>query len=436
MWPVRPAFTHEDRPREAAHTDPKCGRILGVAGGSWDMALVGRIAEITARAANLEQLSRPFLEMLQDLTGFESTYVTVLHWDDFKQEVRYARNTGTLEVTEGVFVEWSDTLCRRALLEGRMATDDVPSVWPDSDAAREMGIVTYVSVPIVTAEGSTYGTLCAASARSVQLPDDDRRVMELFARLLGDQSVRERLAGEERDRVAAAALHVQANAAAIAALEHKLKTPLTVIRSAVSQLIQDTGLNEGERDLLLDALERQSSTLEGTVHDLLAQSQPSSPAPPLELEVVPLEPLLVRVAADMRLVALERAIVLSCGDRLACIANTTALVHVLEHLLDNALKYTSGDGPIEVAAFAEDGAAVLEVSDDGPGVVDDGMFEPFARGAASDGDHAVEGSGLGLFLVRSLVTGMAGAVEVRGSSTGGTTMRITLPLEPSDRAIS
>jgi signal transduction histidine kinase len=404
--------------------------MRAVSDGRSDLDLAARIAEITARASNLEQLARPFLDMLQELTGFESTYVTVLHWQDFKQEVRFAVNTGDLEVTEGAFVEWSDTLCRRALLEGRMATDDVPSVWPESDAAREMGIVTYVSVPIVTAEGSTYGTLCAASARSLQLPEEDRRVMELFARLLGDQSVRERLAGEERDRVAAAALHVQANAAAIAALEHKLKTPLTVIRSAVGQLVQDTGLNDGERHLLLDALERQSSTLEGTVHELLAQSQPSSPSPPLELEVVPLEPLLVRIASDMRLVAVPRPITLTCDDRLACVGNTTALAHVMEHLLDNALKYTTGDGAIEVAAFADGGVAVIEVSDDGPGLLDVGMFEPFARGTVQDGAEGVEGSGLGLFLVRSLVTGMDGTVEVRPSRGGGTTMRIELPAEP------
>jgi signal transduction histidine kinase len=394
------------------------------------MALVERIAAITARAANLEQLARPFLELLQDLTGFESTYVTVLHWEDFKQEVRYALNTGTLQVSEGVFVEWSDTLCRRALLEGRMATDDVPSVWPESDAARHMGIVTYVSVPIVTAEGSTYGTLCAASARSVRLPDDDRRVMELFARLLGDQSVRERLAGEERDRVAAAALHVQANAAAIAALEHRLKTPLTVIRSAVNQLVQDSDLSEGERRLLLDALDRQSSTLEVGVHDLLAQSQPSSASPPLELGVVPLEPLLVRIASDMRLVASGRSITLACDDRLACIANTTAPMHVLQHVLDNAIKYTPVGTPIEVAALEEDGSAVITVTDHGSSVVDDDLFRPVARGVVAEGADTVDGSGLGLFLVRSLVTGMGGTVDARPSAAGGTTIRIELPPEP------
>ncbi|MFL6205889.1 MAG: ATP-binding protein [Acidimicrobiales bacterium] len=390
----------------------------------WDMALVGRIATVTARAANLEQLSRPFLELLQDLTGFESTYVTVLHWDDFKQEVRYARNTGILNVTEGVFVDWSDTLCRRALLEGRLATDDVPSVWPDSDAAREMGIVTYVSVPIVTSEGATYGTLCAASARSVQLPEDDRRIMELFARLLGGQAERERQAGQERDRVATAALHVQANAAAIAATEHKLKTPLTVIRSAVGQLAQGADLDDSERHLLLEALERQSTTLEACVHDLLTQSQPSSPIPPMELGVVPLEPFLVRIASDMRLVAPARAITLTCDDRLACIANTTALMHVLEHLLDNAIKYTDEGSPIQIAALEDHGAAAITVSDEGPGLVDDAMFQAFTRGALS----SVDGSGMGLFVVRSLVAGMGGTVEALPSPRG-TTMRIRLPLE-------
>ena len=68
-------------------------------------------------------------------------------------------NTGTVVVTEGC--SWSGATCEPSCpLEGRMATDDVPSVWPDSDAAREMGIVSYVSVLIVTAEGSTFGTLC------------------------------------------------------------------------------------------------------------------------------------------------------------------------------------------------------------------------------------------------------------------------------------
>ena len=105
----------------------------------------------------------------------------------------------------------------------------------------------------------------------MQLLSDDCLVLSLFARLLGDQSVREPC-GRRAHRAAAPALHGKANAASIAALEHSLKTPLTVIRSAVSQLIQDSGLNDGERELLLDALDRQSSTLEVTVHDLPVQS--------------------------------------------------------------------------------------------------------------------------------------------------------------------
>jgi signal transduction histidine kinase len=398
-----------------------------MAGDGRELVLAARIAEITAKAVNLEQVARPFLELLEDLIGFESTYVTVLHWEDFKQEIRYARNSGSIEVTEGAFVEWSDTLCRRALMEGRMATDDVPSVWPDSDAAREVGIVSYVSVPIVTAAGSTFGTLCGATGRSVTIDDDDRRVMELFARLLADQVERERHVGRERERVAAAALHAHANAVAIASSEHKLKTPLTIIRGAAGQLVDDSTLTESERRSLVDALARQSAALEAQVHELLVHSQPMNPPPTLELETVHLEPVLVRVVSDLRLVDPGRPITLSCADRLACRGNVVALTHALEHLVDNAIKYTPG--AVEVAALEADGLVAITVSDEGPGVTADDLFVAFQRGVSSDG---IPGSGLGLYIVRALVEGMAGTVEAETSPSGGALMRIELPMATTD----
>ena len=400
-----------------------------MAGDGRELALAARIAEITARAVNLEQVARPFLELLEDLIGFESTYVTVLHWDDFKQEVRYARNSGSVEVTEGAFVEWSDTLCRRALLEGRMATDDVPSVWPDSDTAREMGIVTYVSVPIVTPEGSTYGTLCGASGRPVTVDDDHRRVMELFALLLADQVERERHVTRERERVAAAALHAHANAVAIASSEHKLKTPLTIIQGAAGQLIEDSSLSDSERRSLVDALARQTAALEACVHDLLVHSQPTSPPPELELETVHLEPVLVRVVSDLRLVEPGRAITVACAERMTCRANIVALTHALEHLVDNAIKYTPAGSAVELAAFESDGRVVLTVSDHGPGVTAEDLFRAFQRGVSSDG---IPGSGLGLYIVRSLVEGMGGTVAAETSPSGGAQMRIELPMATTD----
>lgn len=392
-----------------------------------DLQAVARIAAISAEGTDLERLSRPLLELLGDLTGFESTYVTVLHWEDFKQEVRYARNAGELEVPEGVIVEWSDTLCRRALLEGRSATGDVPSIWPDSAAASELGIVSYVSVPIVTPQRSTFGTLCAASARPVELDEGARRVMELFARLLADQVERELRAADERERVAGAALHARTNALAIASSEHKLKVPLTVLRGAAKRLLDPDGLSDDERRSLVEAVDRQAEALEACILDLLAHQQPSGAAAPLALATLHLEPVLLRVVADIRVVAGSRTVTLTCADRLECTADAAALVHVLEHLLDNALKYTPEGTPIDVVATRDADAVRIEVVDHGPGLGGDDLFAGFARG---DHDGDVPGSGLGLYVVRSLVESMGGTVAAGDAPGGGARFTVQLPHRP------
>jgi K+-sensing histidine kinase KdpD len=390
-----------------------------------ELDTVARVAAISAGGTDLERLSRPLLELLGELTGFESTYVTVLHWEDFKQEVRYARNVGDLEVPEGIVVEWSDTLCRRALLEGRSSTADVPSVWPDSAAAAELGIVSYVSVPIVTPKRSTFGTLCAASARSIELGEGDRRIMELFARLLADQVEREHLATEERERVAAAALLARATTLAIASSEHKLKVPLSVIKGAARRLLAPGDLDDDERRSLVEAVDRQAGVLEACVLDLLRHHEPSSPAPPLALDTVQLEPLLLRAVSDVRLVAGPRTVTLACADRLECTADAAALVHVLEHLLDNAVKYTPAGTPIDITAERDRDEIRIVVADQGPGLGGDDLFAGFARG---DDDGDVPGSGLGLYVVRSLVESMGGTVTADDHPSGGARFSVRLPV--------
>ena len=135
------------------------------------------IADSVASARTLEDLVRPLLEVLEAFTGMESTYLTAVDEDAGVQHVLYARNTRQLQIPERLVVPWNDTLCKRALDEGRAYTDDVPACWGDSDAARQLGIQTYVSTPVRLEDGTLYGTLCAASARSLPLGDDAERAL-------------------------------------------------------------------------------------------------------------------------------------------------------------------------------------------------------------------------------------------------------------------
>jgi len=159
------------------------------------------LAELSASlqaAKSVEQLTRPLLDMLGTVTGLESTYLTSIDPDADQQHVRYARNVGALQIPEGLSVPWSDTLCKRALDEGRMATSDVAACWPDSDAARQLGIQTYVSAPIRTDDGLLLGTLCGASARQQAVAPQAESILRLFSSVIANFIEREQLVAELR----------------------------------------------------------------------------------------------------------------------------------------------------------------------------------------------------------------------------------------------
>ena len=155
--------------------------------------LLDHLSETVTRARTVEELTRPLLELLEDITGFESTYLTVVDLERGVQRVLYARNTRQMQIPEGLSVPWHDTLCKRALDEGRPFTADVGQCWGDSQAAAALGIQTYASTPVRMADGQLYGTLCAASDERQELTSQARNALTLFARLIGQQVEREQL---------------------------------------------------------------------------------------------------------------------------------------------------------------------------------------------------------------------------------------------------
>jgi signal transduction histidine kinase len=104
---------------------------------------------------------------------------------------------------------------------------------------------------------------------------------------------------------------------------------------------------------------------------------------------------------------------------------------VILNLLSNAIKYSPGGGTIRVSASAvEDGNKVLvRVSDQGIGIAPedlDRVFETFYR-VKNEETYEIRGTGLGLFIVKSLVEGMGGAMGVESELGKGSTFHFTLP---------
>lgn len=155
--------------------------------------ILSLLSETVPKARTLEELTRPLLALLGQVTGMESTYLTTINTDEGIQRVEFARNVGSMVIPEGLVVPWADTLCKRALEEKRLYSDNVAECWGDSEAAAALGIKTYLSAPICSHDGRVLGTVCAASSAQVARSADVEPLLMLMSGLLSYSLERELL---------------------------------------------------------------------------------------------------------------------------------------------------------------------------------------------------------------------------------------------------
>lgn len=146
-----------------------------------------------------ERLARPLLELIQRITGLETTFVTQIDWAAQVQEVVVALNTSELEVPEGSVVEWSDSMCRLTFLSGREQSFDVGGDFPGSLGAEQLGMRTFAAVPILAGD-ATLGTVCAASRRAFELDPEMLASMRLVAEAMAFQMAMQLDGREQRQR--------------------------------------------------------------------------------------------------------------------------------------------------------------------------------------------------------------------------------------------
>jgi len=124
------------------------------------------------------------------------------------------------------------------------------------------------------------------------------------------------------------------------------------------------------------------------------------------------------------------ALVMDIPPEVAVNVAPAALSHVVANVLDNAVKFSPLGSEVRVGVAIEGGAALVVVTDAGPGIPPDEiprLFERFYRGSAA---HQMEatGVGLGLAICRALIEGQGGTISVNSRQGNGATFRIRLPL--------
>jgi len=223
----------------------------------------------------------------------------------------------------------------------------------------------------------------------------------------------------------------------VANVSHELRTPVAAIRSAAETL--QNGIPDDPKILeqFIGIIERNAARLQDLVEDVLNLSRIESREFRLTFEPVDLGAVfgqivsVFRERADRKHITLENEV---DGRSVFVRADRRALEHVLENLVDNAVKYCPSGAVIRVGAEVVGESVRLVVSDNGPGIEARHLPRLFERFYRVDAGRSRElgGTGLGLSIVKHLVEAMAGSVHVESTPGTGTTFSFTLRAEKPD----
>ena len=218
----------------------------------------------------------------------------------------------------------------------------------------------------------------------------------------------------------------------VSMVSHELRTPLTPLKGFLVSLVEGTVEDSPERrQEYYRIMLRQAQRLERTVSDMLDVSQIEAGGLVVDLQPVPLDHLLGRLVKEFREQHPERDVVLGEIDRPAIVlADAFRVEQVVLNLLSNADKYTAPELPITVGATRADGEMTISVRDRGEGIPAehrDRIFDRFYRVKDGSGQRQ-PGTGLGLYIARTLVEAMAGRIRVDSEVGEGTTFSFSLPV--------
>jgi signal transduction histidine kinase len=251
----------------------------------------------------------------------------------------------------------------------------------------------------------------------------------------------------ERERLYAAEQHARAEAEAalrtrdefLSIAAHELKTPLTTLMGNID-LIQRRTRREGglsERDARsIGVATQQARRLKQMIDSLLDLSRLELGQLSIEPKPLDLGQLARRVVDEVQPGLLQHSIICRTPEAAVMIdGDEVRLEQVIQNILQNAVRYSPNGGRIEVLVAIDERAmqAALHVRDQGIGIASDALaqlFERFYRVPDTAIEH-IHGVGIGLYVVKEIVTLHGGVVQVVSKAGVGSTFTVNLPLRPS-----
>jgi signal transduction histidine kinase len=294
-------------------------------------------------------------------------------------------------------------------------------------------IASMLSVPLVWND-RTVGVLNVQTEEHRDFTPSDVAHLRAIADLLGGIVEKGRMQREAEARATELKAIDEARAELIAMVTHELRTPLAVVRAYTELLAEEPPL-EGRESRDIERRDRRAGWYHATMEqvarldrlvDSILASVRVGPEPPADLQPVDVGEVVSEAARELAPLLARHRLELREGIRLYALTDPSRLRQILEHLVENAVKYAPPDTTIRLDWRMADGSVRIGVADEGPGIPEEWrerIFEPYARRET----HTARGSGIGLYAARRLSESIGGRLWCEPAESHGARFVIALP---------
>ena len=217
----------------------------------------------------------------------------------------------------------------------------------------------------------------------------------------------------------------------ISNVSHEFKTPLTAI-SGYATLLQDDSLTSEERDEYIDIIIQSTKGLSRMTGNILQLSHLENQSIICEKELFRIDEQIRQSILRMEPVWSAKNLLISPDlDRITWYGNQELTAHIWNNLLDNAVKFTPQGGDILITAHIAGEWLSVTFQDSGIGMTPEIQAHIFDKFYQGDTSHKKKGNGLGLALVRKIVTLHGGSIHVESHPNLGSSFKLLLHLQPS-----
>jgi signal transduction histidine kinase len=326
---------------------------------------------------------------------------------------------------------------------GRVAATREPLVIPDISRDERFlwvrgidqrrFIASMLSVPLVWND-RTVGVLNVQTEQPRDFTPSDVAHLRAIADLLGGIVEKGRMQREAEERATELKKIDDARAELIALVTHELRTPLAVVRAYTDLLAEDPPLEGREsrdqerRDRRAEwhrATMEQVARLDRLVDSILASVR-VGPEPPADLLPTNVGEVVRATASELSPLLSRHKLQLREGIRLYALTDPSRLRQILEHLVENAVKYAPPETSITLDWRMAEGGVRIGVADEGPGIPEEWrerIFEPYARRET----RTARGSGIGLYAARRLAESVGARLWCEPADGHGARFVIALP---------